>query len=175
MTTPNAPSLRLLVRGLVIDAQAFKGGVVHLAVGAHKQHKSLWWRLRQHLAHAFFRAGDLCHPCNHHGGLRVVSGHVPATAFDDGLADRADAHVADVWPLHDAFGNAHYNGLFVHEGVKRHHDGRPAVDQEVGLGRKKGADDSHGLSAIWSGLNRTVVVLPDPALTTVQPEAGNAA
>lgn len=153
-------SLRADVRGLQVDAQCGIGGVVHLVVRAQQQHEGAWRRLRQHLANALYRAADLCHPGDHGRGVRVVELLVPAAAVDDDLPERADAHVRQVWPLHGANGEAHYQALLIHEGVKRHHDGRPAAGHVGGLGRQGGAQDLH--SAV---LPRLVVVEADGSAT----------
>jgi hypothetical protein len=160
----NARSLlRLHVRGLEVDAQSGEGGVVNLAVRTQEQDKGVFGRLRQHLAHTLFRAGDLCHPGHHHSALRVVQLQVPATAVNDGLADRRDANAADVWPVHGADGDAHYQPLLVHEGVKRHHDGRAARDEIGSLGGKQGADDAHALSPLKTDIlnDRAALIWPD--------------
>jgi hypothetical protein len=140
------PLLRTLVRGLVIDAQAGDGGVVHLRVRAHQQHKGAWGRVRQHAANALFRAADLCHPSNNDCALRVVAGVVFSTPVDHDLPDGGDPDLVDVWPVHGADGDAYYHPFLVHEGVKRLHDGRPAVHQGRNLGRQIGADDLRAIA-----------------------------
>ena len=136
--------VRIEVRGLEIDAQCGKGGVVNLVVRTQQQHKGLWGRFRQHLAHALFRAGDACHPGHNHGALRVVSCQVAGTPVDDGLTKVADHNVRNIWPIHAANGDAHYMALLAHEGVKRHHDGRPVARQGGNFWGQKSADDFHG-------------------------------
>ena len=143
MSAARSQSVTLYVRGLQIDAQGGEGGIVNFVVRADQQNKGVWWRLRQHLANALFRAGDACHPGDHHGALRVVAQVVRAAALDDGLANGADRHVRQVWPLHSANGDAHYIAALVHEGVKRHYDGRLARGNGGFFGQEKGADDAH--------------------------------
>lgn len=111
------------VRGLVIDTQCREGGVINLVVRADQKHASAFGRLRQYLAHALFRAGDLCNPSNDHRALRVVQAHVQAKSVDDVLPNRADPHLAEVLPLNLPNGDAYYNPLLVHEGVKQHQHG----------------------------------------------------
>lgn len=122
-------SLALLVRGLRIEAQSIQHGVIHLAVCANEHHKGFLGNLRQHLANALFRAADACHPGQNHGPLWVVQPVVGSTPLQDQVSGRADGGIRYVWPLHDTLGQAHYNSLFVHEGVKRHQDGRPVSER----------------------------------------------
>lgn len=148
----------LLVRGLRIEAQAIEGGVVHLAVRAHQQHQGMFGRLRQHLANALFRVADACHPGQNHGPLWVVEPVVGAAACQDHLANSAESGVRYIWPRHDSLGQAHYNALFVHEGVKRHQDGRPVVKGFFGRGGQERADYAHG-APLAAGAK--VLVWPD--------------
>ena len=148
MTADRKSSVALLVRGLHIDAQSVEGGVVHLTVRTNEQHQGVFGRLRQHLANALFRAADACHPGQHHRALRVVAPVVLGAALQNKLPHRADAHIRDIWPLHDALGNAHYNALFVHEGVKRHHDGRAVAGHRLDGAGQKSADDSQDWTPI---------------------------
>ncbi len=148
MKTPDIPtparlSVLLHVRGLEIEAQCGEGGVVNLVVRAQQQHKGLWRRIGQHAAHALYRIADACNPGDDGGGLRVVLCEVPGAAVNDGLPKLAHKHVRQVWPLHAANGDAYYVALLVHEGVKRHHDGRPATADCEGFGWQKCADDAH--------------------------------
>lgn len=71
MPSPLRKLLRLHLQGLQIDAECGEGGVVHLAVRTDQQHEGRWGRLRQHLAHALFRAGNLCHAGHRHGAPRT--------------------------------------------------------------------------------------------------------
>lgn len=157
--------LRLTTRGLVIDAQCGRGGVVNLVVHAEKKHKGVWRRGFQHLANALFRAADACHPSQNNRALRVVFIGVPATPADDLLTDSANAHVIEVWPRHTADGDAHYQAFLVHEGVKRKHDGAAAFSQGRWLGRKKSADGPHLEPAVFKE-GTTVQVCPDVARGT---------
>lgn len=138
------PLLRFHIRGLEIDAQCGKGSVVNLIVRANKKHEGAVGRLRQHIANALFCAADACHPSYDNGGLRVVLCDMPAASLNDGLPDRTDPNVRDVWPIKTANGDAHYIALLVHEGVKRHQDGRPVTRNGMKFWRQKSADDSHG-------------------------------
>lgn len=141
--TKSIPSVRLHVRGLQIDTQCGKGGVVNLVVRADEEHKSVWSSLRQHIANALFRAGDACHPSNNHGGLRVVLRDMPSATLNDALPQRTNSDIRQVWPIHTANGDAHYMALLVHEGVKRHHDGRIVSSNAQNLCRQKSTDDTH--------------------------------
>lgn len=147
-------SLALLVRGLRIDAQSVEGGVVNLAVRANEQHKGVFGRLRQHLANALFRAADACHPGQDNGPLWVVSSVVVGAAADNHLADLADDRVRYVWPRHYALGEAHYQPLLIHEGVKRHQDGRPVSERFLRSCGQKRAEYVH---ADLSGLKNVIV------------------
>ena len=140
--TPNT-LVRIDVRGLEIDAQCGKGGVVNLVVRAEQQHQGVWGRFRQHLAHALFRAGDACHPGHNHSALRVVLPMVADTPVKDGLPKAADHNVREVWPIHAPNGDAYYMALLAHEGVKRHHDGRPVMREGGFFRGQKSADDCH--------------------------------
>lgn len=147
----SATSVRLLIRGLEIDAKCGEGCVVNLSVRAHKQNKGVVWRFCQHIANAFFSAGDFCNPGNHHRALRVIRGHVSHTPVNDGLTDRTDTNAVEIYPIHDTNGDAHYMALLAHEGVKRHYDGRPASSDFLKrfvtvYGRQEGTDDAHVLS-----------------------------
>lgn len=155
--TQNA-SLTLLVRGLRIEAHGVEGSVVHLAVRANKQHQGVFGRLRQHLADALFRIADACHPSQHNGPLWVVEPVVGAAPRQDQLAHGAEPGVRYIWPRHDSLGQAHYNALFVHEGVKRHQDGRPVAGGFFGQGGQERADYSH---AAPFAADKTVLVLAD--------------
>ena len=137
----NKKLLQAHVHGLRIEAQHCGDDVIHLHVRADDQHQSLWGRLRQHIARALFRAGDLCYPGNHNNPLRVVQLVVGGTPSNDLLTHRADTHVREVWPLHLADGQAYYNGFLLHEGVKRHYDGRPARHQSTRARGQEAADD----------------------------------
>lgn len=149
-----AASMTLRVRGLQIDAECVEGRVIHLAVRAHEQHKGVLGRLRQHLAHALFRAADACHPGQNNGPLWVVEPVVGSTPLQHPMPDRTEGHIRYVWPLHDALGQAHYNSLFVHEGVKRHQDGRAVPENLLRRCGQKRAEYSH---ADLSGLKNAIV------------------
>lgn len=160
--------LSAYVHGLVIDAQGGKGGVVHLVIRADQKNTSAWGRLRQHMAHALFRAGDFCHPSYDKRAVRVVSRPVGRQPVDDVLPHLTHSHVVELAPLYLADGEAHYNALFVHESVKHHEDGR-SNNRTVGAGRQEGADDSHGglfplSDSALKALN--VVILPDAGNAT---------
>lgn len=129
------------VRGLKIHAQCGKGGVVNLVVSADQKHTGVLWRLRQHLANALFRAGDLCHPSNHHGPVRIVRIGMGTSTVNDALANGADPDSIEVLPLNLSNGDAYYNALLIHESVKRHQKRRWFA---IFSGRwgQKGADDS---------------------------------
>lgn len=161
--TPAKGSMSLLVRGLQINAQSVEGGVVHLTVCADQQHQGVFGRLRQHLANALFRAADACHPGQNQRALRVVQPVVLGASLQHELPHLADANVREIWPLHDAFGNAHYNALITGEGVKRHHDGRAVAGQSLHGCGQKGADDFQGMTPIDPAMfaGAPVVVLPD--------------
>ena len=154
------------VRGLKIHAKRGNGGVVNLVVGADQKHTGVLWRLRQHLANALFRAGDLCHPSNHHGPVRVVRVGMPSDSINDGLSHCGDTNALEVRPLHLSNGDAYYNAFLVHEGVKRHQKHRWFA---IFSGRwgQKGADDSCGqllspVSLSEGQMNVTkVTVIPD--------------
>ena len=162
-TIEKTPLLRLHVRGLEIDAQCGKSGVVNLVVRADQQHKGIWRRFCQHLAHALFRAGDACNTGNDNRALRVVLRPVSGTTVDDGLPDWANPDISEVWPLHSANGDANYIALLVHEGVKRHHDGRPAARDGGCLGGQKGADDAHGGSLVKNPIITPTIIVCMPA------------
>lgn len=148
------------VRGLVIDTQCGEGSVINLVVRADQKHPRAFGRVRQYLAHALFRAGDLCYPGNDHRAIRVVQIHVPAKGVDDVLSNGTDSHVAEVWPLNLPNGDAYYNPLLVHEGVKQHQNGfwRNAVNR---LRRQKGTDDlQSSLPKVVCPDGTEVIVLP---------------
>lgn len=147
-------SLTQLIRGLQIDAQSLEGGVVNLTARAHQQHHGMLGRLRQHLANALYRAADACHPGQHNGPLWVVEPVVGHAAAQHPVANRADAGVRYIWPRHDALGQAHYNSLLVHEGVKRHQDGRAVSNRFLQRCGQKAAEYSH---ADLSGLKNAIV------------------
>lgn len=173
---PDDVLLRVGIRGLQIDAQRGVGGVVHLVVRADQQHKGPWRRLRQYLANALYRVADACYPGYQHRAVRVVEVLVPGAALDDQAPNLAELHVRELWPLQGTDGEAHYQGLLVHEGVKRRHDGRLAADQVAGLGGQQGADDLHAMSfGMWQG--RRVRVWPDgaPSMPAEQQEVRDAA
>ena len=164
-TKPSKRSVTLLVRGLEINAQSLEGGVVHLAVRADQKHKSVLGRLRQHLANALFRAADACHPSQHNGPLWLVERPVGSTPLEHQLTGRAEEGVRHIWPLHDAFGQAHYNSLFIHEGVKRHQDGRAVSERFLRRCGQKSADDLQGFAPVNPAMfaGQRIVVLQDPA------------
>jgi hypothetical protein len=147
-------SLTLLIRGLRIDAQSVEGGVIHLAVRAHQKHQSVFGRLRQHIANALFRAADACHPGQNNGPLWVVHPVVSNATVEHELANGTDPGVRYVWPLHAPLGQAHYNSLLLHEGVKRHQDGRAVSDRFLRRSGQKRAEYSH---ADLSGLKNVIV------------------
>lgn len=152
---PLSSSVRAHVRGLNIDAKCGKGGVVNLVVRAQQQHKGIWGRIRQHFANALFRAGDACHPSQDNQALRVVLSHVIAAPVNDGLPDLANPNVRNVYPLHTTNGDAHYIALLVHEGVKRHQDGRRIASNNRFLWWKKGTDDVHRVAPSGQSSNVT--------------------
>lgn len=129
------------VRGLKIHAQCGKGGVVNLVVGADQKHAGMLGRLRQHLANALFSAGDLCHPSNHHGPVRVVRLGMGTSTVNDALANGADTDSVEVLPLNLPNGDSYYNALLLHESVKRHHNCR-WLSILTRRWWKKGTDDS---------------------------------
>lgn len=151
---PARQSLTLLVRGLQIEAESIESGVVHLAVHAHQQHKGVLGCLRQHLANALFRAADACHPSQHNGPLWVVQPVVGSTPLEHQVAGGTEGAVRYIWPLHDALGQAYYNSLLVHEGVKRHQDGRAVSERLLRRCGQKRAEYSH---ADFSGLKNVIV------------------
>lgn len=154
------------VRGLKIHAQSGKGGVVNLVVGTDQKHTGVLGRLRQHLANALFRAGDLCHPSNHHDPVRVVRLGVGTGAVNDALPHRADTDGIEVLPLNLPNGDAYYNALLIHESVKGHQK-RRWLTVLSGRWGQKGADDSCGqlLSPVIQSRElanvTNVLVIPD--------------
>lgn len=150
MKTVNTPksSLRAYVRGLEIDTQLGECGVVNLVVRTEQQHEGFIGRIRQNVANALFRAGDRCHPSHDHNPVRVVEIVVGSTAVEHPLANVADPHVVEIWPIHGSNGEAYYQPLLAHEGVKRHQDSRPASDEFLRLRGQQSTDHTHGLSPL---------------------------
>lgn len=166
-TTQNSPSVRLHVRGLQIDTQCGKGGVVNLIVRTDQEHKSIWGRLCQHIADALFRAGDACYPGNNNGALQVMLRQEAGAAVNDALPQRTDSDIFQVWPLYTANGDAYYIALLVHEGVKRHQNGRAAPRNAQDLWGQKSASNLHNYAPLidtWA--------LCGLALTTIAGFAG---
>lgn len=161
-------SLRVLTHGLEIDVQRGERGVIHLTVRADQKHQGAWRRLRQYLAHAFFRAGDLCHPSQDQRAIRVVACVMRSATSEHSCADLGQPHVRELGPIQGADGNSHYQADIAYEGVQCHEDGQPPIDKIVGLRGEKGADDSHHKlvrldPAILRALgNRCIVIWPDP-------------
>lgn len=89
------PSIQVLVRGFEINIQRGKGGFVNLVARAHQQHASLWGRIRQNLANALFRAGDLCNLGNHNGPVQVVEGAMADIAKVEESCGRAPTSMND--------------------------------------------------------------------------------
>lgn len=161
--TAQMPLLRLLVRGLEIDAERGEGGVINLAVRAQQHHQGLLRRLRQHLANALFRAADLSNPGQHNGGVRVIHRVVRSTSVQHKATDSIEPQVFEVWPLHTADGDAHYQALVVHEGVERHHDGRLVAGKFLDHSRQRCAHDAHGFSPLSTSIlkGKNIVAWPD--------------
>ena len=126
----NTKLMRVHLRGLEINAQCGKGGVVNLDVRTQQKYKGVWERLRQNLANALFSVGDICHPSNEYATLRIVLQVVGRASIDDSQPSCADTSITQVWPIQCANGDAHYTALLVHEGVKRHHDDLSAVTSQ---------------------------------------------
>lgn len=162
-------SLQIFIRGQVIDVQSRESGVVYLVARANQQHGGLVGRLRQYLANALFRAGDLCDTSNHNQPIRVVQRHVPPHAVNDGLTNLGDDNVIEVEPIYTADGDAHYQALVLYEGVKEHGDRIFPTSEIAGFVRQEGADDSHiGLQRVdW--LKHGIL----PHRLVVMPDAGN--
>ena len=112
---PTQPLLRLYVRGMILETHAADDGSTHIVSRRDQQHKSLGRRLRQHLANALFRAGDLCHPRHYHGPLRIVELHVSAAPVDDLAAYVAQPYVLERLARDAADGDTHYQTLLVNE------------------------------------------------------------
>ncbi len=110
--------LRILFRGMVIDAQARNGRVVDLAVRADKKHSSTKRRFLQHLSNAIYRAGDLLNPRNNDGLPRVVERVMVAQAANDSHADRTDFYVVNRLPVHLPNGDASYEAFSFYEGIE---------------------------------------------------------
>lgn len=134
--------MRILARGLEIDAESGKGGVVHLVIRAQQQHQGMLGRIGQCLAHALYRIGDALQFNQQHRAVRVVEVKVSPTAADDLLPDSGDTHVREIWPILDANRDAHYHALLAHEGIKRGYDGRPVKQRRSASGQEC-RDDLH--------------------------------
>ena len=155
-------SLLAQVRGLEIHAESGEGGIVNLIVRADEKHCGMLGRLRQYLANAFFRAGDLCYPGNHNRSVRVVRVDMNTDPVDDGLPDCANSNLVEVIPLNLANGDAYYNALLIHESVKGHKQGHRFTGWRWQWWKKR-ADDPCGQSVspvMWSKPG-TVTVHPD--------------
>lgn len=140
----NTKLMRIHIRGLEIDAQCGKGGVVNLVVRTQQKYKGVWGHLRQNLANALFSVGDICHPGNEYAALRIVLQVVGRASIDDSQPGCADTSIRQVWPIQCANGDAHYIALLVHDGVKRHHDGLPVVNSQfTTLRGQEGTSDFH--------------------------------
>ena len=158
--------MSLLRRGRCrgVDAQRREGGVVHLAGAAHQQHQCMWWRFRQHLAHALRRAACLCDPGHHDIAVGVVSPVVVAAAVQHGLAYGADDKAIEAVGGERALQQADDEALVLVEGVQGHHDGLAPVGQLFRRCGKGGADDAHAgfRSVDWSAMGgRDVAVWPE--------------
>ena len=159
--------MQIHVRGLVIHPQCGERGVVNLVVRADQKHPTAFGRLRQHLANALFRAGDLCYPGNDDRALRVVQPHVACQGVDDVLPNRTDANAGEVWPLNFPNGDAYYNPLLLHESVKHHHKGFWRKALHWLRGQKTAEDSQECLHKVdWPANGTKVVVLPDHDATT---------
>lgn len=110
--------LRILFRGLVIDAKARDGRVVDLVVRADKKHSSTMRRFLQYVSNAIYRAGDLLNPRNNDGLPRVVERMVSAHGDDDGLPNGTHTYVIQRLPVHLPNGDASYQAFSIYEGVE---------------------------------------------------------
>ncbi|QKL69770.1 hypothetical protein HI806_09145 [Ralstonia solanacearum] len=145
MTRAPSPITTLLsarVRGLVVNAEVRRDGVVHLRVRTQKQDCGLIGRIRQYLANALFRAADALHPGQNHNAVRVVETVVSGEAADDLVADRGTLHIVKGWTVNSADRNAQHETFLAYEGIKNEKLGPPA-DVLVVSGGKEGADDAH--------------------------------
>lgn len=118
-STPAAPYLmRILFRGMQIDAEAGEGRVINLTVRADKQHGSAWRCLLQYLANAIYRAGDLLNPRDHKGLPRVVVRVMNSHTVDYGQANSPSFYIVNRLPVRLPNGDASYQTFFFYEGVE---------------------------------------------------------
>lgn len=134
---PDTNLLRILFRGMVIDAQSDSGGVINLAVRTNKEHSSAGRRLLQYVAHAIYRFGDLLNPSDYNGLPRVVERVVVRQAGNHSHADVTDFYVVNRLPVYLANGDASYETFFFYEGIE---------DKELGLLGSESAGFGHDLS-----------------------------
>lgn len=125
---PARERLYLFTRGIRIEAYYGHGGAVNLAVRRQHQHKGLWRRLRQLLAHALFRAGDIVYQGHAHNALRVMHGHLGDAPPNDLTPNVRHLDAREVWPFPGGDApdsKAHYLPNAAHECSASGYDGRP--------------------------------------------------
>ncbi|MGO3713548.1 hypothetical protein [Alcaligenes aquatilis] len=140
--SPDTNLLRILFRGMVIDAQADGCGVINLTVRTHKQHSSAGRRLLQYMANAVYRFGDLLNPSDYNGLPRVVERVVVRQAGNHSHTNVADFYVVNRLPVYLANGDASYETFFFYEGIE---------NKELGLLGSESAGFSHDLSDSFLG------------------------
>lgn len=144
------PLLRLWVRGMKVDAQVRRNGVINLVVRAQEEDRGMLGRIRQHIANALFRAADLLHPGQDHHAIRVVEVVMRGKPVDDPLPHFRAPHVLKGWPLHEANRDADDEAFLVYEGIEHKQLLTPA-QLIVMCGGKEGTDDTHVVSIRGAG------------------------
>jgi hypothetical protein len=115
------PLLRMQVRGLEIDMQCRKGGVVDLIVRADDQEAGLVRRFAQKVAGALYRVGDALHSREYdRRGVRVVELMVLQQLIGDLQAGGRQPQIIERGATDLANGDTHYDTAVVYEGVKHH-------------------------------------------------------
>jgi len=110
--------LRILFRGMVIDAKARESRIIDIVVRADDQYSGFWRRLRQYLSNALYRAGDMLNPGNDNGLPRVIEAMVIEHTLDDGLSSSSHFYAVNRTPSHLANGEASYKTFTLYEGVE---------------------------------------------------------
>lgn len=141
--------LRFYVRGMVLEAYALDDGGTHIVSRRDQQHQGAWGRFCQYLAHALFRAGDLCNPRYQHHPVRVVQLHVSPASVHDDATHIAEHHVIERLPIDAPDGDTHHDTFLINESVHGHDDGRPTGHPHIRFRDwQERTDDAHGLPLV---------------------------
>jgi predicted nucleotidyltransferase len=110
--------VRILFRGMVIDAKAQGSRIVDLVVRAEDQDSRPLRRFLQYLANTLYRAGDMLNPGNHNGLPRVIEAMMFEHKLDDGLANPGHIYAVNRIPSRLANSEASYETFIIYEGVE---------------------------------------------------------